>query len=883
MINQELIPLLACCTVRIAVPSGEFGTGFFIAPGWIVTCAHVVEDGSQTVDILWKDIRNNEVKEKVLTAEVKLVFRESSDIAFLKLTTDVKHPCVYIDSNHPQTDDLLYIFGYPAGYLEDYSAGDAITIRYEGESISRNHGILLKLKQGQIKPGFSGSPLLNMRTGGVVGIITTTRDQDLDMGGRAVPTSMIYPSPKLSNLSIADRKQLLEIIEGNRKSNKHNKRWQKISNWNKNISRTALIIALTALLGFIYLFLIPPEDLIILSFVRLIIASALGYAVFLILKGKDIDINQLRGLPIKSLATFSTVIISLLASFILIPDKPIFLRNLTGTSEYPVLSLVNEEFPRPLSQVLSLKNTPIIETKNSVYDSIQTFRNESGNQRLISEKYSNKEGINIRSDFNDRRITQRISLVGRGSRGEAVNTSQDQKDFEKDTVSYLGENYEFHYSSIISPMQISLDDAPWTSALSFISSTYDELADTASHNFLFLQYPKLSSARYFAAYSESRDLNNHWIKNIIEANPDTRGFLGFIHRYTASVPSDKKDILSLFRGACGITFISALSPTPYVRFLDIRNNSFSSVKIESLKRQTLQKGKYEITPVDEREKLFQNIEPKDDPINISILPGQNLFIPIEFGFDTRGMKKEHITSLTDSAKDNLFNDLPKELFFGIPPQSSREELLNKTRDDLIKTVILPAKLAPNYLAELKSRKQLEESIPNRFGVGSLMNIKAIRVNGKDILTDTPLSDPRFSMSVSFGYGSCPYLMVYDSEKGYWKQLGTVITDRNDISLKGSEVHLLGDSSTKFKIEERDNEITYLDSLSLLYKDSGNQTHEALLNIPTLDKLDKDYYILHQGEVLNIDVRRFLPAHAKDIQLKVNGYYQILEPSKMIAN
>ena len=297
MINQELIPLLTCCTVRISVPNGGFGTGFFIAPGWIVTCAHVVEGGSRMVDILWKDIRNNEVKEKVLTAEVKLVFSESSDIAFLKLTTDDKHPCVYIDSQHPQIDDSLYIFGYPAGYSEDYSAGDSISVKYEGESISKNHGVLLKLKEGQIKPGFSGSPLLNRRTGGVVGIITTTRDSGSDMGGRAVPISMIYPSPKLSNLSIADRKQLLEIIEGNRKSNKYNKRWRKISNWNKNISRTAFIITLVAFCGLLYLFLIPPEDLIILSFARLIIASALGYAVFLILKGKDIDISQLRGVP----------------------------------------------------------------------------------------------------------------------------------------------------------------------------------------------------------------------------------------------------------------------------------------------------------------------------------------------------------------------------------------------------------------------------------------------------------------------------------------------------------------------------------------------------------------------------------------------------------
>jgi hypothetical protein len=879
MNNQELTPLLKRCTVRISIPNGGFGTGFFIAPGWIITCAHVVKRVNQIVDILWKNTQNNEVEEKILKAEVKLVFGESSDIAFLKLTTKDKHPCVYIDQNYPQTDDLLYVFGYPAGFGEDYSAGDSITIRYEGESVSKNSGTLLKLKQGQIKPGFSGSPLLNMRTGGVVGIITTTRDPGLDMGGRAIPIDMIYPSPKLLNLSIAERKEILEIIDGNRNSNKYNKRWRSIAKWNKNIIKTASIVGFLALISLAYLGLNPPEDIIVLSFARLVIACALGYAVFLMLKGRDLDASKLRGIPVKSLATFLAVIVSLLGSFILIPDKSIFLRNLTGTSEYPVFGLIEEKFPQPLSQVLDLKKYPIVDTSNPVYEAIQLFREESGNNDLISSIYKESSGLYIDYSLNDKNSTKTERLSGRGS-GKKENFRQTQSDFEQDTVSYQGERQEFSYSSVKSSLMLSSDDAPWTASMMLPNKS--PYTQPGLSNYVFLQYPRLSTVDRLLI--QGSRVKNDWVEHIIQDNPNVRGFLGFIHSYATNIPLEEEGIRNLLIRGCNTRLVTSLTPTPYVRFVDIRNNSLSSVKIESVKKQILQKGKYELTPVQDRNLLFQSVIAEDDKTDISISPGQNLFIPIEFGFDTRGMKKKFSTEAFDADKQKLIEETSTRLsFFGTLAELADSRLLQKPRAELINLLFRPTKLDAGFIGATKSRKSLDAEIPNRFSVGSLLNIKSIRIDGKEIPTDNPNNNPRFSMSVDFAYGSCPYLMVYDSEKGYWKQLGTVITDRNNFSLKGSEVHLLGDNSTKLKIEERDNEITYLDSLSLLYEDSNDQAHETTLSIPLLDRVDQKYYILRQGEFLDIDIKRFLPISARNIRLKVDGYYQILNPSKMILN
>ena len=210
---QSISGLLQRCTVRLSLSKGGFGTGFFVAPGWILTCAHVVSKaGDNPVDVLWKnEKKDGSIEEKLLQSKVIFQFSEGCDLAFLQLVEMIPHPCVYLDSATLQLDDPCYIFGYPRDALEDYSRGDSVTLRYEGDSDNEKNGLLLKLKDGQIKTGFSGSPLLNLRTGGVVGIVTTSRNVITDLGGRAIPVNAFYPSPNLRGLQLEQRKQMLEI------------------------------------------------------------------------------------------------------------------------------------------------------------------------------------------------------------------------------------------------------------------------------------------------------------------------------------------------------------------------------------------------------------------------------------------------------------------------------------------------------------------------------------------------------------------------------------------------------------------------------------------------------------------------------------------------
>lgn len=180
----DIYELLQLCTVRV-FPKGakkEWGSGFFVAPGLVLTCAHVVKRHQEMAICLeWQ----NQPLLGVVT--VQSVLPDSPDIALLhvELSDGLSPPCVCLA---PEIKPFarLYVYGYP-----DLSAeGGPVTLDSEG--CAMRQGLkLIQAKGGQVRPGHSGAPVLNVETGNVCGMVRISRGRSTDFGGLAVPVSVV--------------------------------------------------------------------------------------------------------------------------------------------------------------------------------------------------------------------------------------------------------------------------------------------------------------------------------------------------------------------------------------------------------------------------------------------------------------------------------------------------------------------------------------------------------------------------------------------------------------------------------------------------------------------------------------------------------------------
>lgn len=191
--GNPLISLLEECVVRIEC-DGEFGgSGFFVAPGEVLTCAHVLAEG-KPIAVGQHDWES----EATLIAAVPPLAQASEpgsfpfpDLALLRLSdAPASHPCAGLSDEMPAAGaeaDLLRLSAYSRDAHRPGVEHNGGTVVFEGPF--GDFG-MLKLREGQVLLGFSGSPVLNLRTGKVCGVIDSTRDKESDLGGFAIPISL---------------------------------------------------------------------------------------------------------------------------------------------------------------------------------------------------------------------------------------------------------------------------------------------------------------------------------------------------------------------------------------------------------------------------------------------------------------------------------------------------------------------------------------------------------------------------------------------------------------------------------------------------------------------------------------------------------------------
>lgn len=200
--------LVKHCTVRLLIQGMVKGTGFFVAPGLVLTCAHVVAEAlerqipvevhtwdGQQLGQTFIETQKTFIEEIPIQGTYPRRTHKYPDLALLHIERN-DLPCVYLDDSIGAREPL---FSY--GYVQDYPSGDEAEFTYEGKSWIDSQRWLLKFSEGQVAHGLSGGPLLNLRTGAVCGVVQRKRGSEGELGGRAIPVQTICACfPELSAL-----------------------------------------------------------------------------------------------------------------------------------------------------------------------------------------------------------------------------------------------------------------------------------------------------------------------------------------------------------------------------------------------------------------------------------------------------------------------------------------------------------------------------------------------------------------------------------------------------------------------------------------------------------------------------------------------------------
>jgi tetratricopeptide (TPR) repeat protein len=194
---NPLLSLLRSCVVRIKIGDEFRGTGFFVAPKEVLTCAHVVpaEDSALVGGDGWESTARVVAREPSLTIDSPHDrFPPLPDIALLRLDDGPPdHPCVRLETERPVAgaeSDRLYLHGFTQGEHAPHAINSSpALVEYKGV-LEEAAQPLFKFGGDQIRRGYSGSPALNVRTGSVCAVVESSRDAATDLGGFGVPISL---------------------------------------------------------------------------------------------------------------------------------------------------------------------------------------------------------------------------------------------------------------------------------------------------------------------------------------------------------------------------------------------------------------------------------------------------------------------------------------------------------------------------------------------------------------------------------------------------------------------------------------------------------------------------------------------------------------------
>jgi len=155
------------CTVALLAGRTFLGSGFFVADGTVVTCAHVLRRVRMDVTVVWSD---RSLSGQVLVRDPAQPgdtdFYPFPDVAFVRLVDRLDHPVVFLDEADLEAGSLLYVAGQSRYTPEPDAAADTAELRVLGLG-----GRYAKVASQSIVGGMSGGPAFDPATGHVYGML----------------------------------------------------------------------------------------------------------------------------------------------------------------------------------------------------------------------------------------------------------------------------------------------------------------------------------------------------------------------------------------------------------------------------------------------------------------------------------------------------------------------------------------------------------------------------------------------------------------------------------------------------------------------------------------------------------------------------------------
>ena len=165
------------------------GTGFFLGRGCILTCRHCIESQGSLRPIMVNHFGN------LIAIDQDSVSKPNTHDYALLYTKDYNGPNTLPTFNEAlDLEDTCFTFGYTSSYPK----GESSTFIFEGNTITENGSKLFKLKDGQAQWGQSGSPVLNLSTGSIIGMIQISRNPDWPIGARILPIQTVLNNEPLA-------------------------------------------------------------------------------------------------------------------------------------------------------------------------------------------------------------------------------------------------------------------------------------------------------------------------------------------------------------------------------------------------------------------------------------------------------------------------------------------------------------------------------------------------------------------------------------------------------------------------------------------------------------------------------------------------------------